>query len=109
MAISFANMQRPPAKFPLGDRFGVVRDVTFDSSYASGGEPLPSNGVLGVTSASQVSGVLVIASNPAAIAYTVRWDKTNNKLRVFTGASVEVTATTDLSTLMFTLLFIVRS
>lgn len=87
-------------KFVVGSRQGIVADITFDSSYTTGGEDItPAN--LGFrNSLSFFSGG--VARNATTGAVEVRHNRTLNKVQAFWGggagaALTEVTSTTDLS------------
>ncbi|HZA18978.1 MAG TPA: hypothetical protein VE645_19210 [Pseudonocardiaceae bacterium] len=86
-----------------GNRDVVMRTITFDSSYPTGGEALtPADFGLKVLDEVRPHGSFRAAANTSAI--EVSYDYTNQKLIAFWGnagtASVqpEVTNTTDLST-----------
>ncbi len=85
MALTFAEEVRTVAK---AERI-VVTTVTFDSSYATGGESLtPAD--LGLNRIDFLSAT-TDGSN------AVIWDKANNKLKVYTAAGTEVTNATSLA------------
>lgn len=76
--------------FVVGDRMCVIADVTFDSSYTTGGLSLTASN-LGLFSLDIVDATMARGSNDFAFDYT------NNRLLAFSGAS-EVTNATNLST-----------
>jgi hypothetical protein len=81
-------------KFVVGSRQGVVADVTFDSSYATGGEAVTAS-MFGLRSTIS-SFPAGLARNASTGAVGVRYDAANAKLQAFSGAT-EVASTTDLS------------
>ena len=94
---SWANVKPEKIKrqIPGGDDGAVTEEVqgklTFDSSYPTGGELLaPSD--LGLDDIDHLNVMLLSGAFPV-------WDKTNDKLKVFTAAGAEVANTTDLSSL----------
>lgn len=70
----------------------VVQSITFDNSYATGGEAL-TPAMLGLGTVDFVS----FSTNGN---FSVVWDRANNKLKAFTAAGAEVANATDLSTLV---------
>jgi hypothetical protein len=84
----------------FGKRRAVLATVTFDSSYATGGEDFTPAAV-GLVSFDAVFATASVNSTP--VAEVVRFDAANNKLLAFnstTGAPsnlVQVASTTDLS------------
>jgi len=84
-----------------GNSREVIATVTFDSSYATGGEDLiPST--LGLTTISHVSSETAAAAAGTTAVHT-KYDYTNKKLQAFWAAAsatfaAEVTSTTNLST-----------
>lgn len=87
----------------VGNKRLKIYDVTFDSSYATGGESLTASDV-GLRKVEHVAGSnLAVSSTPTA--YFTSYDYTNAKLLAFTLptptgaaiAAVQVTGTTDLS------------
>lgn len=72
-------------KFKFGNGFGVVADVTMDSSYPTNGEALTA----------QQFGLSVldfVLPSPAA-GYIFEFDHTNSKLKAFTPTSVSLAGT----------------
>lgn len=87
MALTYVEEVRTVAK---AERM-VVTTVTFDASYATGGESLtPAD--LGLNRIDWLS-----ATTDGSFA--VVWDKANNKLKAYTNAGAEVTNATSLATL----------
>jgi len=90
-------------KFVVGSRLGVVADITFDSSYTTGGEDLTPQNLGFRNSLSFFSGG--VARNATTGAVEVRHNRTANKIQAFWGdnanaaaaALIEVASTTDLS------------
>ncbi len=76
----------------------VVTTVTFDSSYATGGESL--------TPADLGFGRIDFLSTATDGNYLIVWDKANNKLKAYTAAGAEVTAATNLSAIAIRILAI---
>ena len=80
----------PVRSFVVGDRRMVIADVTFDSSYATGGEALVASDLglkLGLDS---------IHAASTTRGHTCPYDYVNGKLMAFSGGT-EVSAATDLS------------
>lgn len=78
MALTFSEISRTI----FGNKRIVVTEITFDSSYATGGEALtPANLGLASIDALIPSGVAAAAAGAAAVA--VKFDRTNNKLQAF--------------------------
>lgn len=84
MALTISNRNPGVA----GNKRRNTLDITFDSSYATGGESL-TPAALGLVN---VDVVLATGSG----GYVFKYDKANQKLLAFTGGS-EVSSTTDLS------------
>ena len=81
-------------KFVVGSRLGVVADITFDSSYTTGGEDLTPQKLGFRNSLSFFSGG--VARNETTASLDVRHNRTSNKIQAFT-SNAEVASTTDLS------------
>lgn len=98
MALTVADVDGGPPSPVVGavTRFGdVVKDVTFDSSYATGGETL-TPGMLGLTS------IVALIANPSPQGYVHPFDAAAGKLMALrsgaaNGVLVEATSTGDLS------------
>lgn len=73
-----------------GDRRETITDVTFDSSYPTGGEAVTAGDLGFVTRVDHVQG------NQATGGKSVAYDATNKKLLVFTGGT-EATNASDQS------------
>lgn len=87
----------------IGHRRRVVRIITFDSSYPTGGEPLtPADVGLRVIDTAAPDGAFQSTDGTTGI--YVHYNRTNQKLIAYWGnagtasADPEVTSTTDLST-----------
>lgn len=98
-----------PRKFlrGLGDHGGVVADVTFDSSYPTGGE------VLGAAEAAALGFTDIDAVLPQSVAYAqasgfrvVEWVRATNALRLFTALGTEAANASDQSATSVTCVFI---
>lgn len=78
----------------FGDERVVIADITFDSSYATGGEALvPAD--LGLTT---IDHFTAGTGNVSTAFYVTQYVASTNKLITFTGAA-QTASTTDLSTL----------
>lgn len=85
MALTYANVGKPDV---IGKRKIIISDVTFDSSYASGGESFAASGSnLGVTS-NKLVGVTPIGGNAASAKYNFRYITSSKKLAAYKGAGV---------------------
>lgn len=108
MALTIAKVTG--ADTVLGNQKLKVRDITFDSSYATGGESLTAANV-GLRKIYAVFGSVGTVSD-GSTGIVVKYDYTNSKLVALWGnagtASVlpEVTSTTDLSTYSVRLVFV---
>lgn len=76
--------------------------VTFDNSYATGGEPFTERDC-------ELSAITSIHFSHATLAgaytgHNVRWDSVNKKLLVYTIVGVEIAGAVDLSTFVATLI-----
>ena len=80
----------PVRTFVLGDHRCVIADVTFDSSYATGGESL-TNTDLGLTRS-----LMSLDAGVATTGHACPYDYTNQKLMAFNGTT-QIANTTDLS------------
>lgn len=85
-----------------------VMQITFDSSYPTGGESFTA----AMAGMAEVKGVFL---SPLASGYMVQWDRANAKLQVFVeeavaagGPLLEVADTTDLSALVVVALVVGR-
>lgn len=81
----------PVKSYVTGDRRTVIADVTFDSSYPTGGEALTASD-LGLTGT-----LTYVNAAPAPTGHVCPYDRTNSKLMAFNGTT-EIANTTDLST-----------
>lgn len=81
----------PVRTFVLGDHRCVIADVTFDNSYATGGESLTQTD-LGLTRS-----LMSLAAGAATTGHACPYDYTNAKLMAFNGTT-QIANTTDLST-----------
>lgn len=103
MALTVAKISGVSTDFVEGNKKVRVRTVTFDSSYATGGEALTASD-FGLRVLTEVRPHGAFRTTDATSAVTVSYDHTNAKLVAYWGnagsASVlpEVTSTTDLST-----------
>jgi hypothetical protein len=99
MALTLSRVSR----WANGNHREVIFDVTFDSSYNTGGESLTASD-LGLHKIQHIAAGTTPAGAAGTTAVVAAFDYTNNKLQAFqstTGAPstlVEVAATTDLST-----------
>lgn len=91
MPLTYSNIGKPDV---IGRRKITFSDVTFDNSYATGGESI-GGGTLNVA-ANKIIGVSVLGGNAASAAYRITYDTANKKLLAYSGAS-QVANTTDLS------------
>ena len=94
MALTITN-SRPnqPRTSVMGDRRAFVGQITFDSSYPTGGEVLTAAEV-GLT---RITHVDVAAKGGTE---TVVWDHVNSKLQIFTADGVEALNATNASTIV---------
>ena len=83
----------------VGAQYEVIADVTFDSSYPTGGEAFIPNDVDKSRPTSDVFHFVAITGNDATIADNriVTYDHTNKKLVVFTAINTEATNASDQS------------
>lgn len=81
-------------KFVVGSRLGVVADITFDSSYTTGGEDITPQQLGFRNSLSYFSSG--VARNATTASLDVRHNRTVGKIQAFT-SNAEVASTTDLS------------
>jgi hypothetical protein len=98
----------PIEQHSKGSLRGVSTSVTFDASYATGGESLTPN-QLGI---GQIVGDVEISASEDG--YTFQWDATNEKIKVLASSSIPqlivdevVTMTSDVGTLAFPPAYIV--
>lgn len=99
------------ARTVFGNKRAVVAEITFDSSYPTGGEPLTA-AQLGLASVDAVFPAAAVNSTPLALG--VRYDKANAKLLAFYGDNdagadsglIQVPDTTNLSAYSATVLVI---
>lgn len=110
MALTLSKVAN--GSFTVGNKKVRTYDVTFDSSYATGGESLVASDV-GLRKIIAVTGDgTFTATEGGTTGVQVAYDYTNSKLQAFWGnagtASVapEVTSTTDISTQTGRLVFI---
>ena len=80
----------PVRTFVLGDHRAVIADITFDSSYATGGESLTQTD-LGLTRS-----LVLLQASPATTGHSCPYDYTNAKLMAFNGTT-QISNATDLS------------
>jgi hypothetical protein len=91
------------ADYVSGNKRVKVRDITFDSSYATAGEALTA-ATVGLKTIEQAIPNGAFRSTDATNSIVVSYDRTNSKLVAYWGnagsasVSPEVTSTTDLST-----------
>jgi len=101
MAVSIAKVTGADSVF--GNKRVKVRDITFDSSYPTGGEPLTAADVdlkkidFGICTIQAVGGTVNVTS--------VYYDTTNNKLIAYDETPAEVTDTATLATLVVRCVF----
>jgi hypothetical protein len=93
MALTYSNIGKPDV---IGKRKITFSDVTFDSSYATGGLAFAASGSKLNVASNKIVGVAVIGGNAASAAYRITYDTANKKLLAYSGAS-QVASTTDLS------------
>jgi hypothetical protein len=109
MALTITKVTGADTTF--GNKRIKTRDITFDSSYPTGGEALTAADV-GLTKIDNVLSVGTATNSAGTLAHNVRYDFTNSKLQAFeTGAAVdgphkEATSTADLSAYSARLTFI---
>lgn len=97
MALTVYDRNLGPKNTTLGGLLVVVKDVTFDSSYVTGGESLTAS-MLGFTTVKSVVA-------PAAGGYVFEYDYVNSKLLAYyadydagaDGALIQVAGAVDLS------------
>lgn len=70
------------ARSVFGNKRTVIAEITFDSSYATGGEALVAAD-FGLSSLDAVMPAGVAAAAAGAAAVAVKFDRTNNKLQAF--------------------------
>lgn len=87
MAVTISNLKR----VNLSNLKGTIADVTFDSSYPTGGEAL--------TPAQLGLSVVDYLGAESAAGYNFAYDRANKKLIAYT-AGAQVTDKTDLSTVV---------
>lgn len=102
MALTLAKTNKQVGDEVFGRTRVRIREVTFDSSYPTGGESFTPADV----GLSEFLAVLVSVDSAAAGGHVVQYDYTNKKLMAFVeeavaagGALVEVANTTNLSNL----------
>jgi hypothetical protein len=83
----------------VGNQREVIADVTFDSSYPTGGEAFIPNDVDKSVPTTQVFHFVAITGNDATTADNrlTSYDHTNQKLKLFTAATTEATNASDQS------------
>lgn len=104
MAVTITAVASAPGPlYSLGNTKAIVVDITFDSSYPTGGEPVDPVASLGLSHVTYMPPVILRKSDNSDAVY-VAWDITNLKLLAYwvtanagAVASVAVTNTTDLS------------
>src|SRR5262245_24982053 len=77
----------------VGSNFLRTFDITFDSSYATGGEAIVPGDVGFVTSIDVFDSETIPGTTVRSVAY----DRTNGKLLAYNPAGTEITNTTNLS------------
>ena len=87
MGLSYSTERTRGANVQSGSLTGKIVDVTFDSSYASGGEALAPS-AFGLRS---LVSVQVVGGNAAAGGYHFHWDNVNGKLMAFRSPAGSVT------------------
>lgn len=80
--------------------YGGVYDVTFDSSYPTGGEEIAASDL--DASATTINSIII--NQPVAVNRQIRWDEANSKLEVYaedgtSGVHAELANASDTSTL----------
>lgn len=93
MAVTVSRANNPQVE---GARRVTVTNVTFDSSYPTGGEPLTFSD-LGLTSVEFAVATLKTGGTGSVV--QVWYDTANQKLKAYVAAA-EVTAATDLSAIV---------
>jgi hypothetical protein len=108
MAVSAPTFIQPLAGDETANGKFVVVDLTFDSSYPTGGEAFD----VAQLGLSEVWFAVIDATAPSATSYQFRYDKVNGKIQAYwvdtsvDGAALaEVADTTDLSTVTVRALF----
>ena len=92
--LSFTKVNKDPRAFVVGDRVEVITDVTFDSSYTTGGYALTPS-TLGLDSIEFVDFDLL----PISGAVEFQYNHSTKKVLAFTNGGAEVSNATDLSTI----------
>jgi hypothetical protein len=95
MALTITNKRQ----LSLGNRNGVAADITFDSSYAFGGESFNPRTLFGIPR----SDIVIVEPKGG---YTFEFDRTNNKLKAYAPAppivfEETVTVTSNVGTLKY--------
>jgi hypothetical protein len=97
MSVSVA-MVNDPYLTVVGNKKHVVADVTFDSSYPTGGEALTAAN-LGMTKIDYAECNVKAVGGTVNVA-NVYYDRANSKIQVFDETPAEVTDTATLATLV---------
>lgn len=96
MSLTITEVERRQS---VGNYFEKLVDVTFDSSYPTGGEPLTASD-LGFGSVLSVVGDVL----PSGAVRYVAYDRTNSKLLAFDADGAQIADTTSLATITVRLL-----
>lgn len=102
MALTSVRVQNGLTEDQWGSAKVMARDVTFDTSYDTGGETLAAS-AFGLKT---LTGAVIIGGNAASAGYSIRYVTSTGKLIVYygdydnagDGPFIEVPATTNLST-----------
>lgn len=100
MTVTVADITGAPPSPVIGATRGkvdVIKEITFDSSYPTGGEPI-TPAMLGLST------IDILRANPAG-GYVLSWDDANAKLLAYRGGAdnavlAQESDTTNLSTLV---------
>lgn len=100
MAVTVANVgQGPGRNLPFttqGNAKRTVTDVTLDSSYLSGGEPVTAAN-LGLTSVNWAEAQINLAATTTVNAASAGYDEATGLLHVYDETPAEVASTADLA------------
>lgn len=96
MSVSTANVLDVPYRV-VGNQKKTVTDVTFDSSYPTGGETVtPAN--LGLTYVEYAETNVITATGGGVNVTNAKYDKANQKTLLYDETPAEVANTSDVST-----------
>lgn len=84
----------------ISDRQYVLANITFDSSYPTGGEPVGA-AELAALGFDNAIDAIIPCGVPAAGTRLISYDAANKKLKVFTALSTEAGSTSDQSAITF--------